>query len=170
MAFNDSIDIISGLTEGTNRVSLKSVFSQFGEVEVCWVPPPNQRNDAYAFIRFKSKDIAALALQACSEGRVFLDGMPLMARARPNNAGPGSKGGKGEGRGGRQRGGRSRSSSSTPPRLREMERRRREQRGGGGGGSGRSRRSRSREHRGGRGRRDSRGRNDRYDPYGNPRR
>mmetsp|Transcript_36788 Transcript_36788/g.80391 ORF Transcript_36788/g.80391 Transcript_36788/m.80391 type:complete len:145 (-) Transcript_36788:58-492(-) len=137
----DSIEIVEGLTEYSNRVNLKSVFSQFGEVEVCWVPPPNQRQDVFAFIRFRNRETAATALQACQNGAVFLDGMFVKARPR-QNTGPGSKGTGSKGGG---KGGRSRSSSSTPPRLRAMERRRREQR---------DRRSRSRDRR----RRDSRGR------------
>mmetsp|Transcript_19790 Transcript_19790/g.48088 ORF Transcript_19790/g.48088 Transcript_19790/m.48088 type:complete len:163 (+) Transcript_19790:61-549(+) len=146
MAEFDSIEIVDGLTESTNRVSLKAVFSQFGMVEVCWVPPPHLRQQEHAFVRYGSKEIAAQALEACQNGIVYLDGLMLRAQMRMQNGG--GKSGKGGGRGG---GGgrrpRSRSSSSTPPRQREIARRRRA-----GGNRGRDSRSRSR------GRRDSRGR------------
>lgn len=82
------LDITGGLTEYTNRVGLKTLLSQYGEVDVCWIPPVWDRNKSNAYVKFKDEGACALALQAIQGQQVRLHGIPLEAQYRA----PGERG------------------------------------------------------------------------------
>jgi len=76
----DTLEIIAGITENANRVALKGVFANFGDVLACWVPPVDRRATDAASVRFSQPAAAEAALQACESGHVFFQGLPLKAR------------------------------------------------------------------------------------------
>ena len=81
------IEITSGITELTNRVGLKQLFSQFGEVDVCWIPPLWERTTEVSYVKFKSADAAADALASMEAGRLTINGPLLAGRYRPPGGG-----------------------------------------------------------------------------------
>eukprot|EP00747_Dinoflagellata_sp_TGD_P206794 gnl/TRDRNA2_/TRDRNA2_80449_c0_seq1.p1 gnl/TRDRNA2_/TRDRNA2_80449_c0~~gnl/TRDRNA2_/TRDRNA2_80449_c0_seq1.p1 ORF type:complete len:192 (-),score=42.45 gnl/TRDRNA2_/TRDRNA2_80449_c0_seq1:42-617(-) len=77
-----SIDLIQGITEFTSRNSLKQLFTQFGEVASCWVPPAGFRGKEVAYVKFVTTYAAEQALNAANSGQLFLDGVTVKAAWR----------------------------------------------------------------------------------------
>jgi len=59
----DALNLTAGITEFSSRMSLKAMFSQFGEVTSCWVPPVESRRNETAWVKF-DKTIQAEAKNA----------------------------------------------------------------------------------------------------------
>lgn len=76
------LEITSGIAEFSNRVGLKTLMSQYGEVDVCWIPPIWDRDNEVAYVKFKSADSAELAMSAMSQGLVQMHGINLTGRYR----------------------------------------------------------------------------------------
>lgn len=68
----NEIRILSGVDEFTTRQALRGIFEDFGEVELCYLPPTNRRGDEPGCIRFADSDAARKALTACRAGKVRL--------------------------------------------------------------------------------------------------
>ncbi|CAE7880960.1 unnamed protein product, partial [Symbiodinium microadriaticum] len=49
-----ALNLTAGITEFSSRMSLKSMFSQFGEVTSCWVPPVEARRKETAWVKFQT--------------------------------------------------------------------------------------------------------------------
>ncbi|CAK0789827.1 unnamed protein product [Prorocentrum cordatum] len=69
------------------RLGLKGLFSQFGEVAACWLPPLDKRGKEPAYVKFSRPDAAQAALQdgggeACNDSLIYLDGVRLNAAFR----------------------------------------------------------------------------------------
>lgn len=77
-----SLDLTSGITEYSSRIALKMMFAQFGEVGACWIPPIENRGKERAFVKFNRPEAAQSALDACSGGQIFLDGVKVTAEWR----------------------------------------------------------------------------------------
>lgn len=77
-----TLEIIEGITEHANRVALKGVFSAFGDVLACWVPPIDRRGVDAASVRFATAESAECAKVACDAGQVFFQGLPLKVKWR----------------------------------------------------------------------------------------
>jgi len=77
-----TIEICEGITEHANRVALKGVFSAFGDVLACWVPPIDRRGVDSASVRFAAAESAECAKTACDAGQVFFQGLPLKVKWR----------------------------------------------------------------------------------------
>jgi len=71
------IEVCEGITEHSSRVALKGVFSNFGDVVACWVPPIDRRGMDNASVRFAEAASAEAAKIACDAGQVFLQGMQV---------------------------------------------------------------------------------------------
>lgn len=127
----DTLEITEGITENANRVALKGVFSNFGDVLACWVPPVDRRGVDAASVRFSNPAAAEAALQACEAGHVFFQGLQLKCRYR-TGGGPrvgnsdvgGTVGGRSPDRGARKYITRDKSRSRGRRRDRSRERRR----------------------------------------------
>eukprot|EP00929_Paragymnodinium_shiwhaense_P120634 TRINITY_DN92625_c0_g1_i1.p1 TRINITY_DN92625_c0_g1~~TRINITY_DN92625_c0_g1_i1.p1 ORF type:complete len:626 (+),score=176.77 TRINITY_DN92625_c0_g1_i1:146-2023(+) len=76
------LEVNEGITEHSSRVALKGVFSNFGDVVACWVPPIDRRRVDLASVRFAAAASAEAAKQACDAGQVFLQGMQLKVQWR----------------------------------------------------------------------------------------
>jgi len=77
MAKTLTLEITEGITEHSNRVALKGVFQAFGDVLACWVPPVDRRGLDNASVRFAAQSSADAAKQACDNGQVFFQGIPV---------------------------------------------------------------------------------------------
>merc|ERR1719478_2067092 len=77
-----TLEICDGITEHANRVALKGVFSAFGDVLACWVPPIDRRGVDAASVRFATAESAECAKTACDQGQVFFQGLPLKVKWR----------------------------------------------------------------------------------------
>lgn len=77
-----TLEIEEGITEHANRVALKGVFSAFGDVLACWVPPIDRRLVDNASVRFAAAQSAEAAKAACDAGQVFFQGLPLKVKWR----------------------------------------------------------------------------------------
>jgi len=77
-----TLEICDGITEHANRVALKGVFSAFGDVLACWVPPIDRRHVDAASVRFAAAESAECAKVACDQGQVFFQGLPLKVKWR----------------------------------------------------------------------------------------
>jgi len=77
-----TLEIYEGITEHANRVALKGVFSAFGDVLACWVPPIDRRGVDHASVRFATAIAAEAAKQACDAGQVFFQGLPVRVKWR----------------------------------------------------------------------------------------
>jgi len=77
-----TLEITEGITEHANRVALKGVFSAFGDVLACWVPPIDRRHVDAASVRFAVAESAECAKVACDQGQVFFQGLPLKVKWR----------------------------------------------------------------------------------------
>mmetsp|Transcript_54938 Transcript_54938/g.156372 ORF Transcript_54938/g.156372 Transcript_54938/m.156372 type:complete len:175 (-) Transcript_54938:17-541(-) len=77
-----TIDLVEGITEASSRIGLKGLFSQFGEVAACWLPPLDKRGKEPAYVKFSRPDAAQAALQACNDSLIYLDGVRLNAAFR----------------------------------------------------------------------------------------
>eukprot|EP00747_Dinoflagellata_sp_TGD_P167755 gnl/TRDRNA2_/TRDRNA2_192790_c0_seq1.p1 gnl/TRDRNA2_/TRDRNA2_192790_c0~~gnl/TRDRNA2_/TRDRNA2_192790_c0_seq1.p1 ORF type:complete len:628 (-),score=172.71 gnl/TRDRNA2_/TRDRNA2_192790_c0_seq1:59-1942(-) len=128
-----TLEIVEGITEHSNRVALKGVFSAFGDVLACWVPPIDRREIDCASVRFALQPSAEAAKTACDAGQVFFQGLPVKVRyrvgggPRVGNSDVGNAvGGNSPSRGGNQnRGRRSRSRDNRRDRGRRSRSRRR---------------------------------------------
>lgn len=78
----NTLEIYEGITEHSSRVALKGVFSAFGDVLACWVPPVDRRGIDNASVRFASAMSAEAAKQACDQQQVFFQGLPLKVKYR----------------------------------------------------------------------------------------
>lgn len=79
-----SIELTSGITPVTSRVALKALFSQFGEVDAAWLPPPEMRDKEQSYLRFDTRQAAEKALKACQDGVLYIDGLCIRAQWRIN--------------------------------------------------------------------------------------
>eukprot|EP00746_Dinoflagellata_sp_MGD_P141611 gnl/MRDRNA2_/MRDRNA2_74690_c0_seq1.p1 gnl/MRDRNA2_/MRDRNA2_74690_c0~~gnl/MRDRNA2_/MRDRNA2_74690_c0_seq1.p1 ORF type:complete len:236 (+),score=60.20 gnl/MRDRNA2_/MRDRNA2_74690_c0_seq1:78-785(+) len=79
-----SIELTSGITPVTSRVALKALFSQFGEVDAAWLPPPEMRDTEQSYLRFENRQAAEKALKACQDGVLYIDGLCIRAQWRVN--------------------------------------------------------------------------------------
>ncbi|CAK9033032.1 unnamed protein product [Durusdinium trenchii] len=77
-----ALNLTAGITEFSSRMSLKSMFSQFGEVTSCWVPPVEARRKETAWVKFSTSAQAEAALNAVSAGQIYLDGVKVEAEWR----------------------------------------------------------------------------------------
>eukprot|EP00435_Cladocopium_sp_Y103_P045337 s569_g13.t1 len=77
-----ALNLTSGITEFSSRMSLKSMFSQFGEVTSCWVPPVEARRKETAWVKFSTSAQAEAALLAVQAGQIYLDGVKVEAEWR----------------------------------------------------------------------------------------
>ncbi|CAD7950232.1 unnamed protein product [Amoebophrya sp. A120] len=83
MALNPLVlEITQGIAEFSNRVGLKTLMSQYGEVDVCWIPPYMDRDKDVAYVKFKSSESAELAMKAMTQGLVMMHGVQLQGRYR----------------------------------------------------------------------------------------
>jgi len=76
------LEVTDGITEHSSRVALKGVFSNFGDVVACWVPPIDRRATDKASVRFGTAASAEAAKTACDSGQVFLQGMQVKCEWR----------------------------------------------------------------------------------------
>eukprot|EP00392_Amoebophrya_sp_AT5.2_P009804 g9832.t1 len=94
------LEITEGIAEFSNRVGLKTLMSQYGEVDVCWIPPYMEREKEVAYVKFKTADSAELAMSAMTQGLVQMHGVLLQGRYRmglpPKTNPDADKGGAGE--------------------------------------------------------------------------
>eukprot|EP00931_Biecheleriopsis_adriatica_P121330 TRINITY_DN96411_c0_g1_i1.p1 TRINITY_DN96411_c0_g1~~TRINITY_DN96411_c0_g1_i1.p1 ORF type:complete len:229 (-),score=54.71 TRINITY_DN96411_c0_g1_i1:51-737(-) len=81
-----ALNLTAGITEFSSRMSLKSMFSQFGEVTSCWVPPVEARRKETAWVKFNTQAQAEAALAACEAGQIYLDGVKVIAEWRSSPA------------------------------------------------------------------------------------
>ena len=58
------------------------MFSQFGEVTSCWVPPVEARRKETAWVKFQTSAQAEAALLAVQAGQIYLDGVKVEAEWR----------------------------------------------------------------------------------------
>lgn len=77
-----TLEITEGISENANRVALKGVFTAFGDVLACWVPPIDRRGIDNGSVRFADAQAAENAKQACDAGQVFFQGIPLKVKWR----------------------------------------------------------------------------------------
>ncbi|CAJ1354916.1 unnamed protein product [Effrenium voratum] len=77
-----ALNLTQGITEFSSRMSLKSMFSQFGEVTSCWVPPVEARRKETAWVKFQTAAQAEAALGAVQAGQIYLDGVKVEAEWR----------------------------------------------------------------------------------------
>mmetsp|Transcript_59287 Transcript_59287/g.111089 ORF Transcript_59287/g.111089 Transcript_59287/m.111089 type:complete len:210 (-) Transcript_59287:63-692(-) len=77
-----ALNLTAGITEFSSRMSLKSMFSQFGEVTSCWVPPVEARRKETAWVKFSTGAQAEAALTAVQAGQIYLDGVKVSAEWR----------------------------------------------------------------------------------------
>jgi len=79
---NTALDLVGGITEYSSRIALKMLFSQFGEVTACWIPPLESRRNERAYVKFGTTKAAQAALDAAMGGQLYLDGVCLRAEWR----------------------------------------------------------------------------------------
>lgn len=77
-----TLEIVEGISEHANRVALKGVFTAFGDVLACWVPPIDRRGIDTGSVRFATSESANAAKQACDAGQVFFQGIPMKVKFR----------------------------------------------------------------------------------------
>eukprot|EP00931_Biecheleriopsis_adriatica_P052272 TRINITY_DN30391_c0_g1_i2.p1 TRINITY_DN30391_c0_g1~~TRINITY_DN30391_c0_g1_i2.p1 ORF type:complete len:286 (+),score=50.33 TRINITY_DN30391_c0_g1_i2:119-859(+) len=77
-----ALDLTSGITAYSSRIALKMMFSQFGEVTACWIPPLEHRSNERAYVKFGTTKAAQAAFNASEAGQLFLDGVSLKAEWR----------------------------------------------------------------------------------------
>eukprot|EP00929_Paragymnodinium_shiwhaense_P122696 TRINITY_DN95671_c0_g1_i1.p1 TRINITY_DN95671_c0_g1~~TRINITY_DN95671_c0_g1_i1.p1 ORF type:complete len:200 (-),score=54.58 TRINITY_DN95671_c0_g1_i1:98-697(-) len=77
-----ALDLVHGITQYSSRIALKQLFSQFGEVSACWIPPLDHRAGERAYVKFASTNAAQAALDAANNNQLFLDGVCLRAEWR----------------------------------------------------------------------------------------
>eukprot|EP00440_Ansanella_granifera_P003731 gb/GFBE01004048.1/.p1 GENE.gb/GFBE01004048.1/~~gb/GFBE01004048.1/.p1 ORF type:complete len:231 (+),score=35.60 gb/GFBE01004048.1/:1-693(+) len=77
-----ALDLTQGITEYSSRIALKMMFSQFGEVTACWIPPMEHRSNERAYVKFGTVKAAQAAFDASQAGQLFLDGVSLKAEWR----------------------------------------------------------------------------------------
>merc|ERR1719253_2145577 len=61
---------------------MKQLFSQFGEVTACWIPPMDTRSRERPYVKFNTSKAAQSALDAAMAGQLYLDGVCLRAEWR----------------------------------------------------------------------------------------
>mmetsp|Transcript_24973 Transcript_24973/g.55182 ORF Transcript_24973/g.55182 Transcript_24973/m.55182 type:complete len:151 (-) Transcript_24973:87-539(-) len=69
-----ALEITSGMTDSSSRLSLKRCMERFGEVVGCHI---GKRGVDFPVVRYGSASHAEAALAALKAGEVFLDGMLL---------------------------------------------------------------------------------------------
>jgi hypothetical protein len=67
-------------------MTLKALFSQFGEVTACWIPPLEDRGKVNAYVKFGSAVAAETAMEAVTSGSFFMDGVAVKANWRHTKA------------------------------------------------------------------------------------
>mmetsp|Transcript_89568 Transcript_89568/g.109609 ORF Transcript_89568/g.109609 Transcript_89568/m.109609 type:complete len:221 (+) Transcript_89568:69-731(+) len=77
-----ALDLVQGITEYSSRIALKMLFTQFGEVTACWIPPLEHRSNERAYVKFGTNKAAQAAFEASQAGQLFLDGVALRAEWR----------------------------------------------------------------------------------------
>eukprot|EP00404_Azadinium_spinosum_P021414 CAMPEP_0180617490 /NCGR_PEP_ID=MMETSP1037_2-20121125/33059_1 /TAXON_ID=632150 /ORGANISM="Azadinium spinosum, Strain 3D9" /LENGTH=208 /DNA_ID=CAMNT_0022637435 /DNA_START=46 /DNA_END=673 /DNA_ORIENTATION=+ len=77
-----ALDLVGGITEYSSRIALKMLFSQFGEVTACWIPPLDSRSNERSYVKFGTTKAAQAALDASNAGALYLDGVCLKAEWR----------------------------------------------------------------------------------------
>eukprot|EP00435_Cladocopium_sp_Y103_P067548 s880_g30.t1 len=77
-----ALDLVQGITEYSSRIALKMLFTQFGEVTACWIPPLEHRSNERAYVKFGTTKAAQAAFEASQAGQLFLDGVALRAEWR----------------------------------------------------------------------------------------
>ncbi|CAK9022015.1 unnamed protein product [Durusdinium trenchii] len=77
-----ALDLVQGITEYSSRIALKMLFTQFGEVTACWIPPLEHRSNERAYVKFGTTKAAQAAYEASQAGQLFLDGVALKAEWR----------------------------------------------------------------------------------------
>ncbi|CAJ1349683.1 unnamed protein product [Effrenium voratum] len=77
-----ALDLVQGITEYSSRIALKMLFTQFGEVTACWIPPLEHRTNERAYVKFGTTKAAQAAWEASQAGQLFLDGVALRAEWR----------------------------------------------------------------------------------------
>jgi len=77
---SQSIDILAGLTEFTGSAELEALFSRFGDIEACFVPPVNHRRKDPGFLQFSTFQAATAAIEACSRAEIELQGSQVVCR------------------------------------------------------------------------------------------
>eukprot|EP00928_Gymnodinium_smaydae_P052161 TRINITY_DN3592_c0_g1_i1.p1 TRINITY_DN3592_c0_g1~~TRINITY_DN3592_c0_g1_i1.p1 ORF type:complete len:257 (-),score=49.42 TRINITY_DN3592_c0_g1_i1:127-831(-) len=66
-----ALDIVDGITEFTGRAALLQLFSQFGKVTTCWIPPVDTRHYERSYVRFEKPAAAEAALDASNKGLLY---------------------------------------------------------------------------------------------------
>eukprot|EP00434_Breviolum_minutum_P028047 symbB.v1.2.024812.t1/scaffold2358.1/size81431/3 len=82
MGGTTALDLVQGITEYSSRIALKMLFTQFGEVTACWIPPLEHRSNERAYVKFGTTKAAQAAFEASQAGQLFLDGVALKAEWR----------------------------------------------------------------------------------------
>eukprot|EP00930_Biecheleria_cincta_P024656 TRINITY_DN17632_c1_g1_i1.p1 TRINITY_DN17632_c1_g1~~TRINITY_DN17632_c1_g1_i1.p1 ORF type:complete len:236 (+),score=50.13 TRINITY_DN17632_c1_g1_i1:22-708(+) len=77
-----ALDLVQGITEHSSRIALKMMFSQFGEVTACWIPPLEHRGNERSYVKFGTTKAAQAAFEASQAGQLLLDGVKLTAEWR----------------------------------------------------------------------------------------
>mmetsp|Transcript_110132 Transcript_110132/g.310510 ORF Transcript_110132/g.310510 Transcript_110132/m.310510 type:complete len:265 (-) Transcript_110132:77-871(-) len=72
-----TLDIIDGITVHTGRSALVQIFSQFGKVAACWIPPADHRKTERAYVKFGTTSAAQAALDAADAGMIYNHGLML---------------------------------------------------------------------------------------------
>merc|ERR1740138_1161935 len=81
-----TIDLTAGITEMSSRMTLKALFSQFGEVTACWIPPLENRGTQPAYVKFGSAVAAEAAMAAVATGTFLMDGVAVKAEWKSTKA------------------------------------------------------------------------------------
>lgn len=77
-----ALDLVAGITDYSSRIALKMLFSQFGNVTACWIPPLEHRGNERAYVKFSTSAAAQAALDASNANQLYLDGVLLRAEWR----------------------------------------------------------------------------------------
>eukprot|EP00403_Amphidinium_massartii_P040981 CAMPEP_0178443272 /NCGR_PEP_ID=MMETSP0689_2-20121128/38775_1 /TAXON_ID=160604 /ORGANISM="Amphidinium massartii, Strain CS-259" /LENGTH=183 /DNA_ID=CAMNT_0020067205 /DNA_START=60 /DNA_END=608 /DNA_ORIENTATION=+ len=76
------LSLTDGVSELSSRLAVKMLFTQFGEVAACWLPPIDARGKEFAYVRFNTETAAEAAMEAAQSGQLYLDGVRLKAEWR----------------------------------------------------------------------------------------
>mmetsp|Transcript_121249 Transcript_121249/g.343114 ORF Transcript_121249/g.343114 Transcript_121249/m.343114 type:complete len:210 (-) Transcript_121249:101-730(-) len=77
-----ALDITDGITDYTGRTALMQLFSQFGKVTACWIPPADHRSRERTYVKFATTQAAQAALDAARAGMIYNHGIMLRAEWR----------------------------------------------------------------------------------------
>eukprot|EP00930_Biecheleria_cincta_P007396 TRINITY_DN10860_c0_g4_i1.p1 TRINITY_DN10860_c0_g4~~TRINITY_DN10860_c0_g4_i1.p1 ORF type:complete len:543 (-),score=94.92 TRINITY_DN10860_c0_g4_i1:142-1770(-) len=71
------LDVIGGLTNVQESTELQLAVSRYGQVECCFIPPPDLRDFEPGLVVFQESQSVQAVVKACGEGKVTVRGQPL---------------------------------------------------------------------------------------------